>query len=761
MPLCQACEKFDIYSLWIRPRGSYALRLDDVLSAASQCDFCSLLCEQFEVQLAKITRIAPCRIWLSLHSEIDDGGVSSRFKFTSLFVRLVDVAEERYQRPEEVQLQIVASRDSAAARSGHFVGRYLGNDPRSPHHFAAIKTWLDDCLEHPACKAQLPGIGTIDARKSPLPTRCVELAEDHGFLLADTRNKVGSYITLSHRWNNETPSASTTLSNLEERSKGRGWETLPRTFLDAIEVARQLGIQYVWIDSICIIQSGDGGRDWTTEATKMAAYYQNSLLTVAAVDNSKEHGFLGLRAKDAAFKRLVRLPYFEAGGVERGQVFVFKPEFDASQSHYGTYARGLLTRGWVFQEWLLSRRVVYFAKDQLVFECQSRRPKNESNEVIFGEESSRFNRYWSVLKMRYAIRGAGRKGSSGGVSAAFTDWYGLIEKYCQQEFTHQDKDYLIAASGMACAFRDLLATITNKGASTTHISLEYVSGLWLEDIHFALLWQVADRAEAESGSACSFDAPSWSWCSLSLRIIWLSRRPRTRKELHILGTITREGEARPIDRGVTVSPEQGQSEHLQQYRGPVEREQEQEQGIDTDITMWSRLALRSLLVRGRLIPVLVGNYTSQSDLHSIKVATGHEKKPGRLEQYNHRYDFDYSTPVLVTEVSASWRIVVSLQEPEIIAGYGSFERPHVQDQLAKNERTVALALHISTTEGVGYGADNGYSARILGLGTSVYNVLFLENRGGGKYSRLGVGCIFDERLKRILKSTEEEAIELV
>lgn len=59
---------------------------------------------------------------------------------------------------------------------------------------------------------------------------------------------------------------------------------LPPLFQDAIIITRQLGLRYLWIDSLCIIQ--DSLRDWETEAAKMASIYQNSYVTISATDAS-------------------------------------------------------------------------------------------------------------------------------------------------------------------------------------------------------------------------------------------------------------------------------------------------------------------------------------------------------------------------------------------------------------------------------------------------------------------------------------------
>jgi len=49
---------------------------------------------------------------------------------------------------------------------------------------------------------------------------------------------------------------------------------LPPTIRDAVTIARCLGLQYIWIDCLCIIQ--DDPIDWEIEAAKMGSYYQSA-----------------------------------------------------------------------------------------------------------------------------------------------------------------------------------------------------------------------------------------------------------------------------------------------------------------------------------------------------------------------------------------------------------------------------------------------------------------------------------------------------
>lgn len=72
--------------------------------------------------------------------------------------------------------------------------------------------------------------------------------------------------------------AKTTMSNLPAQLERIDLESLPKTFLDAMEVVRRLGHRYLWIDSLCIIQ--DDRRDFEVECSRMHLVYSQALCTI-------------------------------------------------------------------------------------------------------------------------------------------------------------------------------------------------------------------------------------------------------------------------------------------------------------------------------------------------------------------------------------------------------------------------------------------------------------------------------------------------
>ncbi|PQE24439.1 heterokaryon incompatibility protein [Rutstroemia sp. NJR-2017a BBW] len=106
-------------------------------------------------------------------------------------------------------------------------------------------------------------------------------APENYTMLLETGGKRGSYLTLSHRWG-ERPKTEPTKDNFDRFKQALPMDELPPTFKDAITATRQLGLQYIWIDSLCIIQHDK--EDWVHESAKMGDIFESSSCTLAAVD---------------------------------------------------------------------------------------------------------------------------------------------------------------------------------------------------------------------------------------------------------------------------------------------------------------------------------------------------------------------------------------------------------------------------------------------------------------------------------------------
>jgi hypothetical protein len=149
-----------------------------------------------------------------------------------------------------------------------------------------IKRWLEECKKlHRSCEHPPPRLPSrvIDVGTSHILPKLFLTFTEHSIdihsnhiakeFLVTYRNLPvrAHYLALSHRWGSLTASDDaasfheplmTTVETIASHSKGIPWDRWPLTFQHAIELTRQLGFRYLWIDSLCIIQ--DERRDVST-----------------------------------------------------------------------------------------------------------------------------------------------------------------------------------------------------------------------------------------------------------------------------------------------------------------------------------------------------------------------------------------------------------------------------------------------------------------------------------------------------------------
>lgn len=124
---------------------------------------------------------------------------------------------------------------------------------------------------------------------------------------------------------------------------------MPKTFLEAMQLVQRLNIQYLWIDTLCIVQ--DDSEDWEREAAGMGTIYSNAFITICATAGSD---------CNAGLWQAIMPSWFSTDGQ-----FVIRFYMYHSRVEEGPLA----SRSWAFQEQFLSRRVLHFTKLQLLWEC--------------------------------------------------------------------------------------------------------------------------------------------------------------------------------------------------------------------------------------------------------------------------------------------------------------------------------------------------------------------------------------------------------
>lgn len=281
---------------------------------------------------------------------------------------------------------------------------------------------------------------------------------------------------------------------------GLDWSAMPKTFRDAIEVARALSVKYIWIDSLCIIQ--DDAADWEVESSRMQDVYANAYLTIGvAVAASDKEGFLGPRTSCPT-----PLDFHFPGSQLQTQV----AKLEVRQAIKHNRGHPLYHRGWVLQERLLSKRIVFFEREELVWDCRNRRTCECLGLDNYENESWGTERPIS-LAYRYSQRS----------HADLYGWwkYYVLEEYAKLALTFS-KDRLPALSGLA-------SKVARQTGDT------YLAGLWQQDLLLGLLWSSQAPLNSPSPRAISpwevdyskpslasliYRAPTWSWASIDGRI---------------------------------------------------------------------------------------------------------------------------------------------------------------------------------------------------------------------------------------------------
>lgn len=362
----------------------------------------------------------------------------------------------------------------------------IGRAIKSPDQkIPLVKEWIQNCEHnHPQCAT------------SPvkLPSRVIDvgaLNTQEPRLKITTEGEIAHYMTLSHCWGRK-PVIRTTKATLQSHLTSLPLASLPKTFREAITITRELGIKYLWIDSLCIIQDDAG--DWEKESAVMGQIYACSYLTIAASASKDSSGgcFLSRPPPDNQCKIKCTL-----SSGEISHVFL-RPK---TKGFHDLDASFLQTRAWVAQERLLSPRSLHFDTDQIMWECKTDRLTEDGIPVDVDLDSRQSTHWDGRFQVSYPFT---PEGSS--LTREFVwDWYEMLENYTTRNLTNGE-DKLPALSGIA----SVMVKRTND---------QYVAGLWENNINYGLLWRRIGKAPWLEKPE-RYRAPTWSWAAFDGAVIW-------------------------------------------------------------------------------------------------------------------------------------------------------------------------------------------------------------------------------------------------
>ncbi|RYP86361.1 hypothetical protein DL769_000745 [Monosporascus sp. CRB-8-3] len=367
-----------------------------------------------------------------------------------------------------------------------------------------IETWLERCKDaHRKCATQALG-GFV-------PTRLLELSisrDQRAFrLVSGTQLEPGErYATLSHCWGKGPAEEKLRLLKETECALRDGMPVaaLPLLFRHAFEVISRLGIRYLWIDRLCIVQNSDD--DWTAEAATMQTVYRNGFLNIGAL-GARDDGDGCFFERDPA---CVAPTVFRLGvGGDRRALYRLEAEDESWRSTF--VGEPLLSRAWVLQERVLAARNLYFGRKQVFWECCEAnhcetfprktlvKPPATGIPASLATQTDATAWVWKSL-INAQDKGVGR-------GSLLDQWDSAVQRYCECSLTFP-KDKLVALSGLAKHMGGRLSDVVPQHDT-------YLAGLWRTSMPRSLLW----RVKGQGRRAHKYRAPSWSWASLDGNII--------------------------------------------------------------------------------------------------------------------------------------------------------------------------------------------------------------------------------------------------
>lgn len=349
---------------------------------------------------------------------------------------------------------------------------------------------LEDCLQnHHQCslsKASSLEIGDDDPE---LPTRVLHICGNDAdpttatVDLFETKGARGQYCALSHCWGPpEKRPLRTVRANLPRHLDEVPFAQLPKTFREAVLFTWRLGIRYLWIDSLCIVQ--DDKDDWAREAKVMGALYQNAILVIAAAGSSDSTG--GLMVSDRSELRQIQAPFLSGSG---STAELEEEEEEAAQDEKSTFFLSTVPRGelmpdtsvlreraWVYQEWYLARRVFFSMPGGFIWSCAEHNLDELGVHIPFE---------------LYEAHG----------------WFHLLQGYTSKKITFAS-DRLEALRGISEERKKTRPHHQSGGKEVVHDQGNFRYGVWDSNLMLHLLWKTV--ALPTQGQEDLPDLPSWT-----------------------------------------------------------------------------------------------------------------------------------------------------------------------------------------------------------------------------------------------------------
>ena len=355
--------------------------------------------------------------------------------------------------------------------------------------FDLVQGWLKRCEADHGTKCHV-----TRRLADTMPARLIFVPDENthrGPSLVENFPLDALYATLSWRWG-DSDFLKTTSTNLVGMFQEIPLDAIRKEFQDAIYLTRRLGLQYIWIDALCIIQQDTD--DWAREAKKMGAIYENSHITIsAALPRQDNNGMfhirelVGHKLSDSNYSNVFIRELWEH------EYYVRDRERRYGMKNFTRHQ--LADRAWCFQELRLSPRIIHYTTTELVWECRT------VVECECGDLDEARDDVYSNASIEPQLRGS--LASTLSTEELGTVWLNLVEDYTRRELTYED-DIFPALMGLASKFES-----SELGT--------FLAGIWERDLAKGLMWQYCG-AEIARRRPMKPRAPTWSWASVLGRV---------------------------------------------------------------------------------------------------------------------------------------------------------------------------------------------------------------------------------------------------
>ncbi|KAI0514911.1 HET-domain-containing protein [Xylaria bambusicola] len=382
------------------------------------------------------------------------------------------------------QIVLVANDHPAAATS------LIRPVCREKIDFTMVSNWIDICeaLHGDECRKR-PGMDDFPEHPATILSEFRLIDVELGCLVNGTSDC--KYVALSYVWGRANVLLAGS-NNIERLEKPGAFNTpefraqVPQTIKDAMQATRGIGIRYLWVDALCIIQD-ENYKEKLPHIKQMNRIYETAELVIVAMSSSDAgSGLPGVRPWTRDVDQHIEqiTPQLRLG----------------LRTSYGNDSVGRVyqTRGWTYQETCFARRQLIFTGGQVVFECKY--ASNWSEDRVVEDRS-------------YVLHETENGGSSSwDGDDDIRSYEAPVQNYSDRTLSFPS-DIYNAFAGVAQRIRDLLGT-------------DLCHGIPPQYFDWCLLWDPLNKPTRRQGT------PSWSWSGWEGGVfprIWDWYNPKTRR----------------------------------------------------------------------------------------------------------------------------------------------------------------------------------------------------------------------------------------